>query len=75
MSKKKDEESYGFAHPAISRPQRVIWLPEDVHGLAEKEARVCVEAGMIVSTRNASMNEKGKVDVSGGPPDLIGEIQ
>lgn len=71
----KEEESYGFAHPAVSRPQRSIWLPDDVHGLAEKEVKACIEAGVIVSTNNASMNEKGKVDISGGPPDLIGEIQ
>ncbi|EDR08235.1 uncharacterized protein LACBIDRAFT_297697 [Laccaria bicolor S238N-H82] len=68
------EEDYGFAHPAASRPQRTIWLPRDDHGLVTEEQRACAEAGVDVSDKNAQMDAKGKVDIVGGPPDLVGEI-
>lgn len=67
------EEDYGFAHPAASRPQRTVWLPRDTLGLAEEEERGCRDAGVDVSLADATMNEKGKVDISGSPPDLIKE--
>ena len=65
------EESYGFAHPAASRPQRAVWIPRDTLGLSKSEARACREEGIAVGERHATMDAKGKVDVSGGPPDLI----
>ncbi|KAJ6595663.1 hypothetical protein DFH09DRAFT_1135267 [Mycena vulgaris] len=67
----KSEEEYGFAHPAASRPQRVVWFPRDRLGLAEEEERGCREAGVDVSLRDAEMDEKGKVDITGPPPDLV----
>jgi len=70
----KTEEDYGFAHPAASRPQRTIWLPRDERGLVAEELRGCAEAGVDVSDKNAQMNAKGKVDIVGGPPDLVAEI-
>ena len=73
-NKIKTEEDYGFAHPAASRPQRTVWLPRDEHGLVAGEQRACTEAGVDVSDRNAQMDAKGKVDITGGPPDLVGEI-
>lgn len=66
-----EEESYGFAHPAASRPQRTVWIPRDTLGLSAEEERACREAGIRVSDTHAEMNEKGKVDVVGGPPDMI----
>ncbi|KAF8068760.1 hypothetical protein FPV67DRAFT_1088897 [Lyophyllum atratum] len=71
--KAKTEEDYGFAHPAASRPQRTVWLPRDRLGVAEEEGRACREAGVDVSMADAEMNEKGKVDIRGAPPDLIKE--
>jgi hypothetical protein len=68
------EEQYGFAHPAASRPQRRVWIPRDTLGLAEEEERACRELGIKISDRNAMMDEKGKVDVHGGPPDMIGIV-
>ncbi|KAJ4468911.1 hypothetical protein J3R30DRAFT_3385050 [Lentinula aciculospora] len=67
------EETYGFAHPAASRPQRTIWMPKDQLGLAEEEERACREKGIDISTKNAEMNEKGKVNLTGDgqPPDLV----
>ncbi|KAF8155669.1 hypothetical protein B0H34DRAFT_751686 [Crassisporium funariophilum] len=67
-----DEASYGFAHPAATRPQRTVWIPRDALGLGREEERACKEAGVVVSEENAFMDEKGKVDIDGGPPDLIG---
>lgn len=67
----KSEEEYGFAHPAASRPQRIVWFPRDRLGLAEEEERGCREAGVDCSVKDAEMNEKGKVDISGAPPDLV----
>ncbi|KAF7316312.1 Protein kinase domain-containing protein [Mycena indigotica] len=70
-AKLKSDDEYGFAHPAASRPQRVIWLPRDQLGLAEEEERVNEAAGVKASLKDAEMNEKGKVDISGPPPDLV----
>ncbi|KAJ7686662.1 hypothetical protein B0H17DRAFT_984958 [Mycena rosella] len=67
----KSEEEYGFAHPAASRPQRIVWFPRDRLGLAEEEERGCRAAGVDVSLKDAEMNEKGKVDITGPPPDLV----
>jgi calcium permeable stress-gated cation channel len=67
-----EEDEYGFAHPAVSRPQRTVWIPEDVAGKYEKEVRDCEEAGIDVSTRGAEMNEKGKVNITGAPPEERG---
>jgi hypothetical protein len=65
-----EERDLGFAHPAISEPQRTIWLPHDTLGLAEDEKRACQEASVDASVGpNASMDEKGKVDVTGFPPE------
>ncbi|KAG6888105.1 hypothetical protein C0995_010670 [Termitomyces sp. Mi166 len=64
----QSEEDYGFAHPAVSRPQRTVWLPKDALGLAEEEERACKDAGVDASYENADMNENGKVNISGGPP-------
>lgn len=72
-SKAKTEEDYGFAHPAASRPQRTVWLPVDTLGISREEERACREAGVDVSSKDALMNEKGKVDIRGTPPDLIRE--
>ncbi|GJE85442.1 DUF221-domain-containing protein [Phanerochaete sordida] len=62
-----------FYHPASVEPQRVVWLPHDTLGLAEEEEREIRAAGILVSTAGAVMDEKGHVDVSGGPPD--GEVR
>ncbi|KAH9478520.1 hypothetical protein JR316_0008975 [Psilocybe cubensis] len=67
----EEEESYGFAQPAASRPQRTVWIPRDALGLWREEERGCEQAGVRVSERHAVMDEKGKVDVDGGPPDLL----
>lgn len=65
-----EELDLGFAHPAISEAQRTIWLPNDALGLAEVEQRGCQEAGVDASVGpNATMDDNGKVDVTGSPPE------
>ena len=66
-------EDYGFSHPAASRPQRIVWLPRDPNGFVDEEQRAAEGAGVITSTRHSVMNEKGKVDVDGPPPDDVSE--
>ncbi|KAG5638302.1 hypothetical protein H0H81_000827 [Sphagnurus paluster] len=73
IAKAQSEDDYGFAHPAVSRPQRTIWLPKDTLGLAEEEERGCRDAGLDVSIQDAEMNEKGHVDITGAPPDMFEE--
>lgn len=60
---RQEEAEFGFAHPAISRPQRTVWIPRDSLGLGEEEVAGCEEMGLTASTQGAVMNEKGKVDV------------
>jgi calcium permeable stress-gated cation channel len=67
------EDEYGFTHPAISRPQRTVWLPKDQLGLADEEIAANKEMGVDSSHKDAHMNEKGKVDISGPPPDEVVE--
>ncbi|KAF4583356.1 hypothetical protein EYR38_002106 [Pleurotus pulmonarius] len=67
------EEDYGFSHPAATRPQRTIWIPQDTLGLGEEEVAGCRDAGVDADCADAQMNEKGKVDISGSPPDHIKE--
>ncbi|KAJ8482889.1 hypothetical protein ONZ45_g14798 [Pleurotus djamor] len=65
------EADYGFSHPAASRPQRTVWIPRDTLGLSKDEVEGCRAAGVDAESRDAEMNEKGKVDVSGSPPDEV----
>jgi calcium permeable stress-gated cation channel len=69
----REEQEFGFAHPAASRPQRCIWLPEDQLGLFKEEVKMNKEMGVDAEAMNAVMNEKGSVDISGPPPDEIQE--
>ncbi|KAG6918385.1 hypothetical protein DXG01_014786 [Tephrocybe rancida] len=69
----KSADDFGFAHPAVSRPQRTVWLPKDSSGLADEEERACKDAGVDASTQDANINEKGKVDITGYPPDEFEE--
>jgi hypothetical protein len=65
------EEDYGFAHPAVSRPQRVVWIPDDSLNLGREEVQANREAGIKATTLNAVMDENGKVNVTGPPVDLL----
>ncbi|WVQ98507.1 hypothetical protein IAU59_005633 [Kwoniella sp. CBS 9459] len=58
-----------FFHPATKEPQRIIWLPQDELGLCEAEIKRNEQEGVRSSSRAAWLNEKGKVQISGPPPD------
>ncbi|KAI8969798.1 DUF221-domain-containing protein [Trametes punicea] len=58
-----------FYHPASVEPQPIIWIPRDPLGLGEAEERAIREAGIKVSTKDAVMDNKGHVDISGPPPE------
>lgn len=55
-------------HPASVDPEPIIWIPRDPLGLAEAEERSMRVAGIEASSRNAVVDVKGHVDVTGPPP-------
>jgi len=61
---------YGFAHPALTRPQRVVWIPEDTLGLGEEEVKANGEMGVLATTQGAKLDEKGRVEITRPPVDL-----
>jgi hypothetical protein len=58
-----------FDHPALWKKQPTIWIAQDPLGIGKFESARINEAGVESSTEFAEMNEKGKIDVSRGPPD------
>lgn len=58
-----------FDHPALWKKQPTIWLAEDPLGIGKFESARINDAGVESSIEYATMTEKGKVDVSRGPPD------
>jgi len=71
----EEQDDLEFAPPALSDAQRTIWLPRDVLGLAECEQRACQEAGVDASVGpNATMDDNGKVDVTGFPPESKAQV-
>ncbi|OCF40137.1 hypothetical protein I317_06026, partial [Kwoniella heveanensis CBS 569] len=70
-TRKQDDgnDEKAFFHPATKEPQRIIWLPQDELGLCEAEIRRNEQEGVRSSSRAAWLNEKGKVQISGPPPD------
>lgn len=61
---------YGFAHPALARPQRVVWIPDDTLGLGKEEVKANEASGVLATTAGASMDEGGSVKVDAPPVDL-----
>ncbi|KAI9567494.1 hypothetical protein HD554DRAFT_2329143 [Boletus coccyginus] len=61
---------YGFTHPALARPQRVVWIPEDTLGLGNEEVQTNEGLGVLATTAGASMNAGGKVAIHAAPVDL-----
>ncbi|KAH7910261.1 hypothetical protein BJ138DRAFT_1127011 [Hygrophoropsis aurantiaca] len=65
-----DHVDYGFEHPAASRPQRIVWIPNDQLGLGREEVTVNRGDGVLASTAGATMDAKGNVAIDAPPPDL-----
>ncbi|KAK7034856.1 hypothetical protein R3P38DRAFT_2518516 [Favolaschia claudopus] len=57
-------------HPIIPTPSPIAWFPNDLLKLALMQAKNCHDAGVNCSLQNAEMNAKGRVKVTGPPPDL-----
>ncbi|KAJ9093395.1 hypothetical protein QFC21_006425 [Naganishia friedmannii] len=66
---REDYDVFAFAHPASKEPQRVIWLPEDELGLAAAEIKDNMSIGIMSTSKDAVLNNKGKVEIFGPPPD------
>ncbi|CCA74265.1 related to RSN1-Overexpression rescues sro7/sop1 in NaCl [Serendipita indica DSM 11827] len=66
---KRNEGPTDFNHPCLE-PQRVVWIPQDPLGVGELESRHLNEQGVEASTENATMDERGKVDIQGHPPGM-----
>ncbi|WWD15753.1 hypothetical protein CI109_100175 [Kwoniella shandongensis] len=60
-----------FFHPATKEPQRIIWLMKDDLGLCDAEIEVNEREGVRTSAKGAWLNEEGKVQISGPPPDDV----
>jgi calcium permeable stress-gated cation channel len=67
--KPREQPDYGFAHPAVSRPQRTVWMAKDTLGLSAEEAAANKERGIHASILDAEMDAKGNVTIQGPPPD------
>ncbi|KIM67290.1 hypothetical protein SCLCIDRAFT_1210323 [Scleroderma citrinum Foug A] len=76
---------YGFAHPALSRPQRVVWIPTDLdawasastgerhgarRGLGGAEVEANLALGILATNEGAMMDEKGNVEILAAPVDV-----
>ncbi|KAG8216785.1 hypothetical protein J3R82DRAFT_7030 [Butyriboletus roseoflavus] len=61
---------YGFTQPALARPQRVVWIPEDTLGLGKEEVKANEASGVLATTAGASMDDGGQVVVHAPPVDL-----
>ncbi|GAA5911541.1 uncharacterized protein JCM6883_005788 [Sporobolomyces salmoneus] len=62
-------DRHAFDHPASYEDYPTVWIPQDRRGFYEREVGDTKSAGVDVSTEGATMNEKGKVDISRGPPE------
>ncbi|RXK37761.1 hypothetical protein M231_05010 [Tremella mesenterica] len=62
---------YAFFHPATKEPQPVLWLPRDELGLCEAEIEANAAAGVESTCKGSVLNQKGRVQISGPPPDYL----
>jgi hypothetical protein len=58
-----------FDHPALWKPQPIIWVADDPLGIGRSEVERLSLAGVDASTAAAHMNEKGDLAVDRSPPD------
>ncbi|KAG9313522.1 hypothetical protein JVU11DRAFT_5849 [Chiua virens] len=61
---------YGFTQPALARPQRIVWIPEDTLGLGKEEVAANEGSGVLATTAGVTMDAKGHVAVHAPPVDL-----
>jgi len=58
-----------FDHPALWKKQPSVWLADDLLGIGKSESARINDAGVESSNEFATMDEKGRIEVSRGPPD------
>ncbi|KIJ61895.1 hypothetical protein HYDPIDRAFT_189369 [Hydnomerulius pinastri MD-312] len=61
---------YGFAHPMLSKPQRVVWILDNSLGLGKEKVAASEEAGIKATLMHATMDGKEQVEISGTPIDV-----
>lgn len=69
-----DFEADAFSHPATKEDQRIIWLPVDELGLGQAEVDDNNAVGIVSSTKDAVLTNKGSVNITGPPPDIDREM-
>ncbi|ODV94923.1 hypothetical protein PACTADRAFT_86113 [Pachysolen tannophilus NRRL Y-2460] len=69
----KYDEAYlsqnAYVNPAFSDPEPQIWVPRDNLGLSTIQIEKAKENGVFVTDENAAIDEKGKIEYTGPPPD------
>lgn len=58
-----------FTHPAAKTEQQTIWIPQDQLGIADEAVRDYRARGIKASARGTTLTDKGKVEISEGPPE------
>ena len=69
LDQQDPDDPYAFFHPATRQPQPILWLPKDSLGLCEAEIEANASAGVESTCKGATLSHKGRVRVSGPPPD------
>jgi hypothetical protein len=60
-----------FDNPASWKMTPIIWIADDVNGIGRSEAARLNGQRVEASTEHASMDEKGKIEITRGPPDEV----
>jgi hypothetical protein len=64
-----------YYDPAIRDEPLKVWIPADANGVSQYEIQKAQEANVFVTDQDATIDEKGNIDVSGPPPDWNLEIK
>jgi hypothetical protein len=68
-AREEAELEAAFTHPAAKTEQQTIWVPQDQLGLADEAVRDYRARGIKASARGTTLTDKGKVEISEGPPE------
>ncbi|CED82447.1 Uncharacterized conserved protein [Phaffia rhodozyma] len=63
------EREDAFTHPAVKTGQQIVWVPRDNLGLGEEAVKEMRRMKIKASHHDTTVSEKGKVDITGPPPD------
>jgi hypothetical protein len=65
----EDTDEHAFDHPATYVEQTWVWVPKDPLGLSDMLVYDMKKAGVEASDKGASIDDRGVVEASRGPPD------